>query len=193
VPVVDLADGLGPVQASRVQIEKTLVNLLRNGVDAMRAAGVNPQTITIAARTAPEGGLAQVTVQDGGPGLNEEGSPPRITRLFTRTKPKGIGMGCPISRSLVEDNGGRLWSSRRPGAGGIFHFNTSVRPMNDAPTVYVVTTTLRCATASRCCSDTAGLLSCGNLRWRGAFLTAYAPGRAGCLVLDVQMPRNEWP
>jgi signal transduction histidine kinase len=127
VPVVDLADGLGPVQASRVQIEKTLVNLLRNGVDAMRAAGVNPQTIAIAARTAPEGGLAQVTVQDGGPGLNEEEARRVFTPFYT-TKPKGIGMGLAISRSLVEANGGRLWCEPAPGRGGIFHFTLPFVP-----------------------------------------------------------------
>lgn len=117
---VRLAPELRRVQANRLQIEKVLVNLVCNGVDAMRVAGVNPASIAIHVRPAAESNLAQVTVQDHGPGLSEE-AVRRVFQPFYTTKPRGIGMGLSISRSLVEANGGRLWAEASS-AGGIFHF-----------------------------------------------------------------------
>jgi signal transduction histidine kinase len=118
---VDLPPALRPVRANRLQVEKVLVNLVCNGVDAMRAAGVSPQSITICVRPVAAGDMAQVTVQDRGPGLSEDAAR-RIFQPFYTTKPRGIGMGLAISRALVEANGGRLWSEATPGRGGHFHF-----------------------------------------------------------------------
>ncbi len=121
--VVDLAPDLRPVRANRVQIEKVIVNLLRNGVDAMRAAGVDPRQITITVRAVEDDGnraMARVTVQDCGPGVREE-EIQHIFMPFCSGKPAGIGMGLAISRSLIEANGGLLWCEPATG-GGIFHF-----------------------------------------------------------------------
>jgi C4-dicarboxylate-specific signal transduction histidine kinase len=117
---IDLAPDLHLVKANRLQVEKVLVNLVCNGVDAMRAAGVNPQTITISARPLADA-MAQVTVQDCGPGLTEEAIG-RLFKPFYTTKPRGIGMGLAISRALIEANGGRLWCEAAPSRGGRFHF-----------------------------------------------------------------------
>jgi len=125
--VVDLAPDVRPVQANRLQVEKVLVNLVCNGLDAMRAAGVSRQTITIKVRAAPDRNLAQVTVQDRGPGLSEEEAR-RIFTPFYTTKPTGIGMGLSISRALVEANGGRLWGEPSPGRGASFHFTLPFAP-----------------------------------------------------------------
>jgi signal transduction histidine kinase len=119
--MVDLAAELRPVRANRLQVEKVLVNLVSNGADAMRAAGVSPQSITITVRPAAEDNMAQVTVRDRGPGLSEEAARHVFTPFYT-TKPRGIGMGLAVSRALVEANGGRLWSEPALGRGGIFHF-----------------------------------------------------------------------
>ena len=118
---VDLAPDLRLVKANRLQVEKVLVNLVCNGVDAMRAAGISPQTIAISACPLVDGNMAQVTVQDCGPGLTEE-AVGRLFKPFYTTKPRGIGMGLSISRALVEANGGRLWCEPAPGRGGRFHF-----------------------------------------------------------------------
>ncbi len=121
--VVDLAPDLRPVRANRVQIEKVIVNLLRNGVDAMRAAGVETRQITITVRAIEDDGnraMARVTVQDCGPGLRAE-EIQHIFLPFCSGKPAGIGMGLAISRSLIEANGGRLWCEPAAG-GGVFHF-----------------------------------------------------------------------
>lgn len=123
--VVDIAAGLRPVRANRIQVEKVIVNLLRNSVDAMRAVGVSPQQTTITVCAVEEKGtdrtMALVTVQDCGPGLREE-EIQQIFKPFYTTKPMGSGMGLAISRSLIESSGGRMWCEPADGHGGIFHF-----------------------------------------------------------------------
>lgn len=126
-PSVDLAPGARFVKANRLQIEKVLVNLVCNGVDAMRAAGISAQSIAIIAGPDREDGMVRVTVQDSGPGLTEEAAQ-RVFMPFYTTKPRGIGMGLAVSRALVEANGGRLWSEANPGRGGIFHLTLPLVP-----------------------------------------------------------------
>jgi signal transduction histidine kinase len=124
---VRLSPGLPRVLANRLQIEKVLVNLVGNGVDAMRAAGISPLSIEIDVGQAAEGNLAQVTVHDHGPGLSED-AVRRIFEPFYTTKPRGIGMGLAISRALVEANGGRLWAEAGSDSGAIFHFTLPLAP-----------------------------------------------------------------
>lgn len=118
---MDLEPGLRTVRANRLQIQKVLVNLLRNSVEAMREAGVATKAIHIRVRTVAESGMAHVTVTDTGPGLDAQVAR-RIFEPFYTTKARGIGMGLAICRSLVRANGGRLWldTDARPGA--TFHF-----------------------------------------------------------------------
>ncbi len=119
--VLELEPGLPAVLANRLQLQKVLVNLLHNGVEAMHGANIPLATITITVRTASEGNLAQVTVQDSGPGLDSE-TAHRIFDPFFTTKPKGIGMGLAISRALIEANGGQLWADINATPGATFHF-----------------------------------------------------------------------
>ena len=119
--VLELAPNLAPVRANRLQVEKVLVNLIQNGVEAMREAGVESRLITIAARTAADGRMAHVTVSDRGPGLDEHALD-RIFHPFFTTKASGLGMGLTISHAIVEAHGGRLWVESNPGVGASFHF-----------------------------------------------------------------------
>lgn len=119
--VLELAPDLPRVQANAIQVQRVLINLLRNGVEAMRVAGVPTGPITVSVRTAANGNMAHVTVRDSGPGLDPE-TARRIFEPFFTTKPTGIGMGLAISRALIEAHGGRLWAELDDGPGGTFHF-----------------------------------------------------------------------
>ncbi len=120
-PVLEIEAGLPPVQANCLQIEKVLATLLQNGVEAMREAGTKSPTVTLTLRAAQDGSMAQVTVADNGPGMDQQ-TVDRLFDAFFTTKPGGLGMGLPISRGIVEAHGGRLWAESAPGRGARFHF-----------------------------------------------------------------------
>ena len=118
---VEIEPGLPAVLANRLQLQKVLVNLLHNGVEAMRGAGVAETTITIKARAIADANMAQVTVQDTGPGFDAE-TAHRVFDSFFTTKPDGVGLGLAISRALIEAHGGKLWADSQIGHGAAFHF-----------------------------------------------------------------------
>jgi C4-dicarboxylate-specific signal transduction histidine kinase len=114
-----LASELPAARADAVQIQQVLMNLMLNGIDAMKTIeGTRELTIT-SQQTAPDQML--ITVTDTGIGVPRE----RLTQIFDAfftTKPDGIGMGLPISRSIIESHGGRLWVEGENDAGTSFHF-----------------------------------------------------------------------
>ena len=118
---LELEDGLPPVLGNRTQISKVLVNLLRNGVEAMQEAGLSPGAINISVKTLAETNMAQVTVQDSGPGLNAE-TTKKVFEPFFTSKSNGIGLGLAISRSMIEANNGQLWLEPNSEQGATFHF-----------------------------------------------------------------------
>ncbi|MDO9232517.1 MAG: PAS domain S-box protein [Methylotenera sp.] len=118
---------LPAVLGHRVQIQKILVNLLTNAVEAMRGACVPAAAISIKVSTNAELNMAHVTVQDSGPGLDAI-TANRIFEPFFTTKHNGIGMGLAISRALAEANGGRLWLEPNVKAGAIFHLTLPFAP-----------------------------------------------------------------
>lgn len=126
-PVVELEPDLPLVQANRLHLEKVLVNLLHNGVDAMREAGVPTAAIAIRVRTMAGTGMAKVTVQDSGPGINAE-TVHRIFEPFFTTKSAGVGLGLAISRALIEAHGGQLWADPEMDQGATFHFTLPFAP-----------------------------------------------------------------
>ena len=122
-----LEPGLPRVNANHIQVEKVLVNLIQNGIEAMEDAGINPKQVTIRVRTHAEGDMAQVTVRDSGPGVDAQ-TLHRIFDPFFTTKPKGLGMGLAISRAMIEAQGGQLWYQPEPEAGAVFHFTLPFAP-----------------------------------------------------------------
>ena len=124
---LDLDPALPPVFANRLQIEKVLTNLLQNGADAMRAGGLTGASAAMAISTRSDGTMAHLTVRDSGPGLNLE-TASRIFDPFFSSKQSGLGMGLPISRAIVEANGGQLWVDPQPIGGACFHFTLPFAP-----------------------------------------------------------------
>ncbi|MEM6459698.1 MAG: PAS domain S-box protein [Planctomycetota bacterium] len=108
-----LADGLPDVHVDRIQIEQVLLNLIRNGLEAMDMDGRPPEdkVLTVATAAIRDGKPAvQVTVTDRGPGLRP-GVADHLFDPFFTTKDGGMGMGLTISQSIVQAHDGRLWAS----------------------------------------------------------------------------------
>lgn len=115
-----LEDGLPQVRVNRTHLQKVLLNLLHNGIEAMYGVGVPLPAITVTVTSKKDEHVAHVSVQDNGPGIKEEDLQ-RIFEPFFTTKAKGIGMGLAISRSLIEENGGQLWVDPQTSTGATFH------------------------------------------------------------------------
>jgi signal transduction histidine kinase len=114
----ELAEGLPKVMADRVQLQQVLMNLMLNGIDAMKGT-TGPGELTIKSEASDSQLLISVT--DTGVGLPPE-QPEQIFKAFFTTKDDGTGMGLPISRSIIESHGGRLWAAGAPGRGATFQF-----------------------------------------------------------------------
>jgi len=112
------ADDLSPVLGDRVQLQQVLLNLVMNAMDAMSSAGERQLVITTQDIDQER---VQVTVEDSGTGLDPN-TMARIFEPFYTTKSGGMGMGLSISRSIVQNHGGRLWATANDGPGTSFHF-----------------------------------------------------------------------
>jgi two-component system sensor histidine kinase DctS len=115
---LDLAPNLPAVQADKVMIEQLLLNLMRNGMDAMAESPLD-QRVLIVSTTAHEQGV-RVTVADRGAGISQEVAA-HLYEPFFSTKQQGMGMGLSICRSIAELHHGRLWFEPRPDGGTLFH------------------------------------------------------------------------
>ena len=116
---MELAADLPPVMADRVQLQQVLMNLMMNGIDAMKSVNGIRQLSLISERG--EDSVLLVSVEDTGLGLPVEQADQIFTAFFT-TKSYGTGMGLSISRSIIESHGGRLWAGARPECGASFRF-----------------------------------------------------------------------
>jgi len=102
-----------------VQLQQVLMNLMINGIDAMKDVD-RRRDLTIRSRRVEDGQLL-VSVDDTGVGLPEQETSQIFNAFFT-TKPHGTGMGLRISRSIIEDHGGRLWATANSPRGARFFF-----------------------------------------------------------------------
>jgi PAS domain S-box-containing protein len=116
----ELRDDLPPVVGDRVQLQQVLVNLILNASDAMAGVDGGERLLTISSRREDVGGVV-VEVADCGRGLGP-GQQERIFDAFFSTKPRGLGMGLSISRSIVETHGGKIWATPNDGPGATMHF-----------------------------------------------------------------------
>jgi len=114
----ELAEDLPKVMVDRVQLQQVFMNLMLNGIDAMKeTSGGGELTI----RSEADDGQLLISVSDTGVGLPSEQAE-QIFKAFFTTKDKGTGMGLPISRSIIESHGGRLWATGASGRGATFQF-----------------------------------------------------------------------
>jgi two-component system sensor kinase FixL len=116
----DLAADFPPVLADRIQLQQVLLNLMLNGMEAMRAVTDRSRELIIRSQ-AEETDAIRVAVQDAGVGIDPQDMDRIFTAFFT-TKPEGLGMGLAISRSIIEAHGGRLWATPNAGPGATFQF-----------------------------------------------------------------------
>jgi signal transduction histidine kinase len=121
---VDVAPGLPDVYADRIMIEQVVLNLVRNGLDAMKDAIGDERVLTVRARACEER-LVEIAVIDRGHGIDEEDRE-RLFQPFFTTKAEGMGMGLAICRSIVEFHNGRLSVESGPEDGTMFAFTLPV-------------------------------------------------------------------
>jgi signal transduction histidine kinase len=119
----DLADDLPEITADRVQLQQVFMNLMLNGIEAMKDMRA-PGKLTITSRQDDNGQL-MVSVADTGMGL-KPGQTEQIFHAFFTSKSHGTGMGLPISRSIIESHGGRLWAVSDRERGATFKFTLPV-------------------------------------------------------------------
>ncbi len=124
---LDLDDSLPSVRGDAVQIQQVLLNLVRNGCDAMSEIAPVKRHLIISTR--PRGrDRVDVHVDDCGHGLDDDANE-QVFETFFSTKKDGLGLGLAISRSIIESHGGRIWATPNPVGGASFHFSL---PANDA-------------------------------------------------------------
>ena len=117
----ELAQDLPLVRGDRVQLQQVILNLLRNGSDAMSTVEDRPRQLVIGTER-DEGDRVRLTVQDTGVGFD----PQTVDRLFDpfhTTKSNGMGIGLSVSRSIIEGHNGRLWATLNDGPGATFSFS----------------------------------------------------------------------
>lgn len=124
-----LEETLPPVIAGHVEMQQVLVNLLVNAFDILKSI-TTERRVEIASEQ--RDGLAIVTVRDTGPGFSEKVSQ-RLFEPFVSTKLGGLGLGLAISRSIVEQFGGRLTGENHPSGGALFRISLPVRTVPEKP------------------------------------------------------------
>jgi len=125
---LELDRTLPPLPADAVSLQQVVLNLLVNAGEAIGALEGGRREVTIATfRRA--GNLVELSVSDTGIGVKDE-ELERIFERFVSAKPDGLGMGLPISRSIVSGHGGRIWATRNPDQGVTLHVEL---PLGAAP------------------------------------------------------------
>ncbi len=117
----ELADDLPLVRGDRVQLQQVILNLLRNGSDAMSAVEDRARQLVIRTER-DEDDRVRLAVQDTGVGFDLQ-AVDRLFDPFYTTKDEGMGIGLSVSRSIIENHHGRLWATLNEGPGATFSFS----------------------------------------------------------------------
>lgn len=194
---LDVAQPLPTLVGERVQLQQVMLNLLINAFDAVASREAGSRKVDVVVRAIDNG--ISVEVSDSGTGMDES-TLVRIFQPFFTTKPKGMGLGLSISRSIVAAHGGRLSARSAPNEGTTFRIELPSRPRaatHAAPrnvavvagtgNVYVVDDDLSMRRAIERQLRTAGyrVTSFSSVQ---AFLDASPDRSMACVVSDVRMP-----
>jgi PAS domain S-box-containing protein len=117
----ELAEKLPLVRGDRVQLQQVIINLLRNGSDAMSRVDDRPRELLFRTEV-EEDGRVRLSVQDAGMGFAPQ-SLDRLFQTFYTTKEEGMGIGLAVSRSIIENHRGRMWATPNDGPGMTFSFS----------------------------------------------------------------------
>jgi PAS domain S-box-containing protein len=118
----ELADDLPPVKGDRVQLQQVILNLIRNGSDAMSTVDDRRRELLIRTESDESGGV-RLSVKDTGVGIDLQGQEEKLFEAFYTTKGDGMGIGLSVSRFIIESHQGRLWAVRNKGPGATFLFS----------------------------------------------------------------------
>jgi C4-dicarboxylate-specific signal transduction histidine kinase len=116
----ELESDLPLVFGDKIQLQQVVLNLIINGIESMKAVAGRPRSLVVKTHSL-DFDRVRVTVQDSGVGLDQE-SGHQIFDAFYTTKSEGLGMGLSISRSIIENHGGRVWAAPNEGPGATFEF-----------------------------------------------------------------------
>ncbi len=119
----DLAESLPPILADRIQLQQVTLNLIMNAAEAMAQNPSEERKIILWTHAADT--CVRVSVRDFGRGIDNEDLK-RVFEPFFTKKGAGLGMGLPISKSIIEAHGGRIWGENHPDGGATFAFELPV-------------------------------------------------------------------
>jgi signal transduction histidine kinase len=121
---VALADDLPRVPGDRIQLQQVMLNLIVNAVEAMLGVEERQRALLITSGSFDDTAV-RIAVSDNGPGIDPQ-TAQHVFDAFSTTKPEGMGMGLPISRSIIEAHGGRLWTEENDEHGATFQFTLPI-------------------------------------------------------------------
>ncbi len=120
-----LASGLPSVRGDRIQLQQVILNLVLNGIEAMAEIEGRPRRLLVL--TSREEDMLTLSIVDAGVGIAAD-SADRMFEPFFTTKRNGMGIGLSISRSIVENHGGRMWATANDGPGTTVAFSIPRMP-----------------------------------------------------------------
>ncbi len=122
----EVESGLAPIAVDRVQLQQVLINLMRNGMEAMDALA-SDKVLRVRVRQVED--VIRAEISDRGRGVEH---PDKIFEPFFTTKEHGMGMGLAICRSIIESHGGKLWAETNETAGATFVFTLPIETKDAA-------------------------------------------------------------
>lgn len=123
---LELPEELPRVRADRIQLQQVMLNLIRNGFEAMHSTLPQERRLTVESRLADHENVV-VSVRDHGEGCESQHLSRMFEPFFT-TRDQGLGMGLSISQSIIESHGGRLTAQSNVSRGLTFQFTLPIRP-----------------------------------------------------------------